>query len=198
MEIRNGNTKKCSFCGMDVQSNASRCPYCSSLLDVKIDEKNYLDMQKEQHASSVNDEEPAEYIVNPQVKAAEGKIPETKPAVDHGNNYTKDYNSEYQQYYNSNRQEYYRPVYNGGSHEPLSNGLKVFLTILFTVIPGLGQLAGIITGIVFMNSDDNKDKKSFGVAILVASIIMFVLSCIGCFILALAFSANGAFNSNGV
>jgi len=70
----------------------------------------------------------------------------------------------------------------------LSNGLKVFLTILFTIIPGIGQIAGIITAIVFMGSPD-QDKKSFGVAILVASLIMFVLSCIGCFIFTIAASS---------
>ncbi len=69
----------------------------------------------------------------------------------------------------------------------LSNGLKVFLTILFTVIPGIGQIAGIITAIIFMGSTD-QDRKSFGVAILVASLIMFVLSCLGCFIFSIAAS----------
>ena len=69
----------------------------------------------------------------------------------------------------------------------LSNGLKVFLTILFTVIPGIGQIAGIITAIVFMGSTD-QDRKSFGVAILVASLIMFVFACLGCFILSIAAS----------
>lgn len=71
---------------------------------------------------------------------------------------------------------------------PLGNGMKVFLTILFTMIPGLGQLAGIITAIVFMNADDDADRKSFGVAILVASLIMFVISCLGCFIAAVSLS----------
>lgn len=71
---------------------------------------------------------------------------------------------------------------------PLGNGLKVFLTIIFTLIPGLGQLAGIITAIVFMNMDDDPDRKSFGVAILVASLVMFVLACIVCFIAVITLS----------
>lgn len=77
-----------------------------------------------------------------------------------------------------------RPV---NDRPALGNGLKVFLTILFTVIPGIGQIAGIITAIVFMSSTD-QDRKSFGVAILVASLIMFVLSCLGCFIFSIAAS----------
>ena len=76
------------------------------------------------------------------------------------------------------------------SYNPLSNGMKVFLTVLFTIIPGVGQLAGIITAILFMNAEGDSDRKSFGVAILVASLIMFVLSCIGCFITIIAISSN--------
>ncbi|NJD03947.1 MAG: zinc ribbon domain-containing protein [Ruminiclostridium sp.] len=72
--------------------------------------------------------------------------------------------------------------------EPLSNGLKVFLTILFAIIPGIGQLAGIITAIVFMNEYDDADRKSFGAALLVASIILFVMTCIVSFVFLLFFS----------
>lgn len=63
----------------------------------------------------------------------------------------------------------------------LSNGKKVLLTILCTLIPGFGQLAGIITSIVFINDQDN-DKRSFGIALLVASLIFFVISCFVLFI----------------
>jgi len=62
----------------------------------------------------------------------------------------------------------------------------VFLTVLFTLLPGIGQLAGIITAIVFMNADGDKDRKSFGVALLVACLILFVFACIGCFVISIA------------
>ena len=99
-------------------------------------------------------------------------------------------------------QDYRRPYYQnrpqqGQRYEKpaLSNGLKVFLTLLFALLPGIGQLAGIITAIVFMNSEGDKDRRSFGVALLVACIIMFVLACIGCFILSIA-SASLPFKYN--
>lgn len=104
-------------------------------------------------------------------------------------------NIEKTNYISGNAGGYTGPSYKGGSgykeyqRQPLGNGLKVFLTLVFALIPGLGQLAGIITAIVFMNTDDDPDRKSFGVAILVASLIMFVLACIGCFIGAIAFSS---------
>ncbi len=98
-------------------------------------------------------------------------------------------------------QDYQRPYYQNRPQQgprydkpALSNGLKVFLTVLFTLLPGIGQLAGIITAIVFMSSEGDNDRRSFGVALLVACIIMFVLACIGCFILSLA-SASLPFNN---
>jgi hypothetical protein len=48
---------------------------------------------------------------------------------------------------------------------------------------------GIIAAIVFMNSEGDKDRKSFGVALLVASLAMFVLACIGCFVVLIIYSS---------
>jgi hypothetical protein len=79
------------------------------------------------------------------------------------------------------------PVYSGYQVNPpqinrLSNNMKVFLTVVST-IPWIGQLIGIISAIVFMNSEYDADRKSFGLALLIASISLFVIvSCIGCFI----------------
>jgi hypothetical protein len=74
----------------------------------------------------------------------------------------------------------------GHGRTPLSNGMKVFLTVVFTLFPGIGQLAGIITAIVFMSSEGDSDRRSFGAALLIACVAMFVLSCIGCFIISIA------------
>lgn len=82
------------------------------------------------------------------------------------------------------RQQQQPPIYRSNSgRSPLSNGLKVFLTLLFAFLPGIGQIAGIITAIVFMSSDGDEDRRSFGVALLVANIAIFILSCLGCFLL---------------
>ena len=72
---------------------------------------------------------------------------------------------------------------------PLSNGLKVFLTVISTVIPGFGQLIGIITAIVFMNSEDSSDRRSFGISLLIASSIMFVFSFLFIFVIILVASS---------
>ena len=62
----------------------------------------------------------------------------------------------------------------------LSNGIKVFITVACSIIPVIGQLAGLIIAIVFMNSDGDTDKRSFGFALLIASLIVFVVSSISC------------------
>lgn len=188
MDSGSVNTKKCGFCGVDIPADATRCSYCGSLLDVKVDHNAFN--PRDQETSSQEREFPA--VENSEKiggdAAAKQVRPDIKPAYE-----AKPASN----VVNAYRHEYKIPSYGENDRKPLSNGLKVFLTILFTVIPGLGQLAGIITAIVFMNADDDADRKSFGVALLVASIIIFVLSCIGCFVFALVFSLNQSSILNG-
>lgn len=60
--------------------------------------------------------------------------------------------------------------------KPLSNKTKVFLTALSSFVPWLGQLVGIIAAIVYMNSEDDDDRRSFGRALLVSSLIVFLIT----------------------
>ncbi|NLP46978.1 MAG: zinc ribbon domain-containing protein [Epulopiscium sp.] len=64
---------------------------------------------------------------------------------------------------------------------PLNNWIKVLLSIMVPVIPGLGALIGIIVGILFMTKED-KDRKTFGKALLTISIIFILLFCSCAFI----------------
>jgi hypothetical protein len=157
LDINSSDKKKCVYCGEEIPAEAGRCPYCGSLLEIKVDESELTIMPVEETEQQPVTKESEIMHVDKQVEVTPANI----------NNYKK----------------------------PLSNGMKVFLSILFTVIPGIGQLAGIITAIVFMNTEDDADRKSFGVALLIASIIMFVLSCISCFIIFLVYglSINQAF-----
>lgn len=67
------------------------------------------------------------------------------------------------------------------SRNPLTNELKVLLTSITVVLPGLGQIIGIICAIIFMNAVDDQDRQSFGKALLVTALIMFVLVCLSSF-----------------
>ncbi len=72
----------------------------------------------------------------------------------------------------------------------ISNAMKVFITSICSLVPGLGQLIGVIIAIVFMNSEGDTDKRSFGVALLVNSLIVFVVSCLACCVLIAVFSES--------
>ncbi|MGE5474695.1 MAG: hypothetical protein ACM3UU_10795 [Ignavibacteriales bacterium] len=66
------------------------------------------------------------------------------------------------------------------SQKPLSNAKKVFLTALSCTIPGFGQLIGIIIAIVFMSDETDSDRRSFGKALMVTSLIIFAVISICC------------------
>ncbi|MDP4182139.1 MAG: hypothetical protein Q8942_13745 [Bacillota bacterium] len=67
--------------------------------------------------------------------------------------------------------------------KPLSNKMKVLLTTVSAFVPWLGQLIGLIAAIVFMNYEDDEDRKSFGRALLVSSLIVFLItSCLILFV----------------
>ena len=57
--------------------------------------------------------------------------------------------------------------------KPLSNGLKVIITAL-SMMPIVGQFMGTFLGIFFSTYDDN-DRNSFGKALIILSVIMFML-----------------------
>ncbi len=67
----------------------------------------------------------------------------------------------------------------------LSNWTKVFLCTLSVIIPGIGQLVGLISGLVMISNDNDSDKRSYGAALLTVSIIIFVIQLIFWFLFAL-------------
>jgi hypothetical protein len=204
----NNLQKKCGFCGENIPVGARRCPYCGSILEVTFDNSCKIGTSEGKQAGGenlgqVNTEQPVgqDADIGPNVSEKEnmdeqgnsgstGIAPPVSQPVQQ-TEFSAQMRNAYKPYTGGGYPPNYN--YNSGIKEPLSNGMKVFLTVLFTVLPGIGQLAGIIAAIVFMNSEGDSDRKSFGVALLVASLVMFVISCIGCFILVIALSANQAY-----
>lgn len=212
MTSDNKEQKKCGFCGETIPVGAGRCPYCGSILEVTFDHNdsitpaqntavNTAEGAKPDDGEQARVEQNAEVNVNTSESQDAVKQQEAvglNSALPHRDGF------EQQSDVQGRVQGGNRPYNNGGYvpgrragneiRSPLSNGMKVFLTVLFTLIPGIGQLAGIITAIVFMNTEGDSDRKSFGVALLVASLIMFVFACIGCFILVIGISSSSQFN----
>jgi hypothetical protein len=68
----------------------------------------------------------------------------------------------------------------------INNWAKVILTSVACILPGIGQIIGIILGLIFLSSDTNSDKRSFGAALLTISIIAFVIMSVFWFTIFLA------------
>lgn len=62
----------------------------------------------------------------------------------------------------------------------LSNAIKVFITVIACVIPGFGQLLGIIFAVVFMSDELDSDRRSFGKALMVACLVIFAFFAVCC------------------
>lgn len=69
----------------------------------------------------------------------------------------------------------------------MSNWTKVILSALAVIIPGIGQIMGIILGLVFVSDDNNADKRTYGVALITVSVVVFIISAVFWFIFALIF-----------
>ena len=69
----------------------------------------------------------------------------------------------------------------------MSNWTKVILSALAVIIPGIGQIIGIIVGLVFVSNDVNADRRSYGAALLTVSVVTFIISAGFWFIFALTF-----------
>lgn len=73
------------------------------------------------------------------------------------------------------------------SSRQISNWTKVILTAIACIIPGIGQIIGIILGLLYVSSDTNSDKRSFGAALLTVSIIAFTIISIFWFMVFVSF-----------
>lgn len=179
-------TKKCNFCGEDIDEGLRRCPYCGSLAKSKpyqgsgpaVDQAKY-------EGSGQNSRIASTFVVSPEGEVYKSEAADRGCSSDiHADENSKDVKNIGSFY----TKEAVDPIHRTETNlrkEALSNGFKVFLTAFCTAIPGLGQLIGIIAAIMFMNSD-NEDKSSFGTALLTASLVVFFISCITWFIIALA------------
>ncbi len=68
----------------------------------------------------------------------------------------------------------------------INNWTKVILTAVACILPGIGQIIGVIVGLILLSSDTDSDKRSFGAALLTISLIAFVIMSIFWFTIFLA------------
>ncbi|MCX7841600.1 MAG: zinc ribbon domain-containing protein [Clostridia bacterium] len=163
MESINHNSKKCSFCGEDIRYDAKRCPYCGSLTSLSPETEALRTVYEINADASAVLNEAADEVIN-----SAGEDLEDNPYKRREPNFVMVGNP-----YDYTQEQQIAPKHKA---KALSNGKKVFLTALSTIIPGFGQLAGLIAAIVFLNSDEDEDRKSFGQALMVSSLIVFAIN----------------------
>jgi hypothetical protein len=188
----NNNLRICEHCKEEVSYNARRCPYCGSLLNnININTDNNFKGKPEVSGGS---EQPySEYVERNEEPIRDEANPATESSdlISNGNSYQQPEISQSDSGYSNDN--YNRVSGKDGSSEakyyfssindmdvydvkPLSNKMKVFLTAISSFVPWLGQLIGIIAAIVYMNSEDDEDRRSFGRALLVSSLIVFLIT----------------------
>lgn len=148
----------------DIYNLNRKCTYCGEKIDENVGRCSYCGSLTDKNIE--NDKEKNES--DSSIRDNEATIQENEQPV------------------NSSFQKGWYPSQLAHEKNQLSNGLKVFLTILSVVVPFLGQLAGIIIAIVYMNTSDDQDKRSFGIALLIASLVFFILSFMACVIIGMA------------
>lgn len=163
--------KKCEYCGEEINVSASRCPYCGSIV-------------KETPTETGSDVPPIPLEIDAEAKS-EGSLsqPDLNPETD-----TQEFKAEVKEPLpaaNTVDNQYNAPRYEQEQPGLLSNAAKVTLVVTST-IPGLGQLVGIIAAIIFMSNDRDSDRRSFGRALLAASLILFAFWGLCCVFFGLA------------
>ena len=160
--------KKCEHCGEQIHIRSKKCPFCNEIVEevpIIIDEE-----VKEENNENLEN-----------VEKEENNVPETE-AVDVQeaiNEFKKNGNSKESVSFAVGQGEPKDYVYKAEVRhsieyvEPMSNWTKVFLTALCT-FPVIGQLVGSFTGVYFVSYED-ADRKSFGKALIVLSIVMFFI-----------------------
>lgn len=154
LEFIGNEYKRCYYCGEKIGIFARRCDFCGSLLKPELD-RIYYNQAYQFNAPNVNQSAYDNAIIDERVETA-GKVESAEKAVNISDLEVKFLPGTYVR----NR---------------LSNNLKVFITVISSVIPGIGQLIGVILAIIFINSEEH-DMRSFGKALLVSSVILFIIT----------------------
>jgi len=206
---------KCPFCGYEMDKKLNRCENCASILDINIQPEDEttsaLDLtnKKVEEQPEINAEEKAEE--QPEMKSEEKEeVKIEEEAVETSRERTEETltNSEKTQSGAKGNSSIYGDTFinqpynaynkinnlNPPVSKPLTNGMKVALTTLCVLLPVIGQFIGLVLSIIYMNSDeelkDCDDRRSFGLALLIACVIAFVLSAFGGFLLLIFIAAN--------
>ena len=190
--MTNSMTKKCNFCREDIPVDLTRCPYCGSLLEISsYNEDNTIDIDETpSHKDSMEekighegslltsdnmDSSRAQEEIQTEIQTEYQTEPQRESQTNA--NITEDFScTEANQRIACEKNT---------AESDLGEWGKLIISAISVLIPGIGQIIGVIAAIHFMNSED-KVRKSFGLNLMIASITIFILFLVGFFILGIA------------
>lgn len=159
---------KCKYCNEPIGKYEGRCKYCASLID-------WEEAQPEQASSKDNLEDNVNDAQrNDLVRGQDFVLVNyTPPAVEDKNIAGIDG-------HNNNINAASKKVYPNSksfikNKKVLSNTAKVWLATVCSIFPFVGQIVGLILSISYINSND-PDRRSYGSALLIPSVVIFVLN----------------------
>ena len=168
--------KICENCGEKIHFRTQKCPLCNTVLTEASKIESDVDNLENDVNNSGNDIENNTLGTNYDVKISdspENSVIETIKKAEPNLEETSLQN----QIPKENVKDY---VYKAEVHhsleytEPLPNLIKVILSAITASIPMFGQLIGIFFGVFFSTYED-RDRKSFGKALIILSISTFML-----------------------
>lgn len=152
--------KRCTYCNEEIPENMVRCPYCCSILSW-----GSVPSSAPSDVEAKHREEPGRQMAKEEEAGMRmTKVKVNKPAR------TQDIEG--------GKQIFRKPPAEGlQSIKRLTNGQKVFLTVVTVMFPIIGQIIGILFSIIVLAYIKEPDQQSFASALLAAGIIVFMLSC---------------------
>lgn len=168
----------CRKCGKILDNDEKECPFCGTKVDEIVElEPGAITEEKDnikEDAIKEDINEENNYIENYNYT----EIPKLDKNNIEDNNVEKNTGEKINIEKNNINNNIYEDT------KPLSNWIKVTLSVLIPALPGLGALIGIIASIIFMTNED-EDRKTFGYALLTYSVIFLILLCACCMIFSL-------------
>ncbi len=174
----------CPNCGRKIENEDEGCPVCNNKQEEhkKVDLSKKRDLPKSETSDIIPEETVENSEQNRVKKEIDGKNPLNMSRSKNVNNIS-----------NIEDTRLNRP--NADNYEGnLSNGMKVAITAIVSIVPGIGSIIGIIAGLIFMGKL-NEDYRSFGKALLIYSIaiisISFICCCLFMFLASMAIGNYG-------
>lgn len=175
----NLNSKKCITCNELSPADFNKCQYCGSEL-IELPDNIYSDMNLKISIGRIDENEPR----TKDSFQEDGPRTYMEEEADQVETVMEDEQMKFNDIFGFKSDNHV--IKEEPKTKNISNRKKVFLTIICSIIPGLGQLFCLILSLSYINTEDNEDIKSFGQALFVAALVMFVFSCIISFLIALA------------